>query len=264
MTVANQTNRTSAVGSNTVGQVIPFSFPITETSDIKVKTRVTATGVEADFAETTDYTVTINGDVGGSITLVAALATTSSVHLERDTPNLQSVDLEQGAAFTAENVEDALDKNTKLTIENVDAIDRSVRAPATDPSTLNMELPNSIDRAKQYGAYGATGEPTVVASVAPATATVTAFSETYLDDANAAAVRTTLGVVIGTDVQAWDAQLDDIAALAVTDGNIIEANGSNWGVANKDSWFAEMLDNILTKNGEVLVKDGNVLSKVGV
>jgi len=37
-----------------------------------------------------------------------------------------------------------------------------------------------------------------------------------------------VGWVIGTDVQAWDTQLDDIAALALTDGNIIVGNGTNW------------------------------------
>lgn len=43
-----------------------------------------------------------------------------------------------------------------------------------------------------------------------------------------ATVRTSLGLAIGTDVQAWDAGLDDIAALAVTDGNIIVGDGANW------------------------------------
>jgi len=42
------------------------------------------------------------------------------------------------------------------------------------------------------------------------------------------AARTALGVGIGTNVQAYDAQLDDIAALAVTDGNIIVGDGSTW------------------------------------
>jgi len=39
---------------------------------------------------------------------------------------------------------------------------------------------------------------------------------------------THVGHVIGTNVQAWDAQLDDIAALAFTDSNFIVGDGSNW------------------------------------
>ena len=40
--------------------------------------------------------------------------------------------------------------------------------------------------------------------------------------------RTALGLAIGSDVQAFDAQLDDIAALAFTDSNFIVGDGSNW------------------------------------
>ena len=44
----------------------------------------------------------------------------------------------------------------------------------------------------------------------------------------ASGARTNLGVAIGSNVQAWDAQLDDIAGLATTDSNIIVGNGTNW------------------------------------
>ena len=44
----------------------------------------------------------------------------------------------------------------------------------------------------------------------------------------AANARTALGLEIGTDVQAYDAQLADVAGLAVTNGNIIVGDGSNF------------------------------------
>lgn len=254
MTFTNQTNRTSAVGTNTVGQVVPFLFPINDTSDLTVKQRVTATGVETDLAETTNYTVTITGDTGGSITMVTAVATTAEIHVIRDTPNTQELDLEQGGTFNAENVEDALDKNTKLTIENSDALVRTLRAPATDATSLDMELPNSVDRASQFLSFDSNGEPTIVSSVAPATATVSAFMETVLDDANAAAARTTLGA------QTLDTALTDISGLSVTDGNLIEADGSNWTAINRSSLFVDLVDDILTYDEEVLVYDGDVLT----
>ena len=43
--------------------------------------------------------------------------------------------------------------------------------------------------------------------------TISSFGATIVDDANASAARTTLGVAIGSDVQAWDADLDTLAGM---------------------------------------------------
>lgn len=254
MTVSNTTARTSAVGTNVAGQEIPFSFPIGLSSDLTVKSRVTTTGVEATLVETTNYTVTINGDSGGTVTMVAAWATTYTLWVIRSTPKTQNLDLEHGGAFSAENVEDALDKSVKMVNDLSDKLGRTLHAPDTDATTLNMELPSSVDRKSQYLSFTVTGEPTVVASVAPTTATITAFGVTLLDDASQAAMQTTLGLVPGTNVQTYDAQLADIAALAVTDSNIIVGNGT--------SWVAESGATARTSLGVPAATDTPLISKI--
>jgi hypothetical protein len=256
MTVANQTARTSAVGTAAAGQEIAFSFPINDTSDLVVKTRITSTGVESDaLTEDTDYTVEISGDTGGTVTMVAAVAATSEIHIYRNTPRTQSLDLEQGGTFNAENVEDALDKNSRITNDNADKLSRAIVAPSTDSSSLDMTLPSSVDRASNFLAFNSDGEPTVVASVAPSTTTITAAAETVLDDASVAAMRTTLGVAIGTDVQAYSAYITAIAALARTDGNIVVGNGTTWvaesGATARTSLGAAADTDVIKKDASV-------------
>ncbi len=62
-------------------------------------------------------------------------------------------------------------------------------------------------------------------------ATLTAAGRAILDDADAAAQRTTLGLAVGTNVQAWDAQLDSLAGLDYT-GNtlkVVRVNAAETG-----------------------------------
>ena len=56
---------------------------------------------------------------------------------------------------------------------------------------------------------------------------LSAFARTILDDADAATARTTLGVAIGTDVQAYDASLSSLAGLSLVAGDILYATGAD-------------------------------------
>ena len=107
-----------------------------------------------------------------------------------------------------------------------------------------------------------------------AVADLTAFARTVLDDADAGAVRTTLGVAIGSDVQAYDADLAAIAALSKTANNFIMANGSAWALTtpanartglglvigtNVQAYDAQLADvaGLAVANGNFIVGDGS-------
>ncbi len=131
--------------------------------------------------------------------------------------------------------------------------------------------------------------PPAMGGTTPAAATVTNFSasgtfalsgdqvqvtEGGTGAATAGDARTNLGLVIGTDVQAYDADLAAIGALAKTDGNIIVGNGSTW-VAESGATARASLglvintdvqgwDQALTDISGLAVTDGNIIVADGV
>jgi len=58
--------------------------------------------------------------------------------------------------------------------------------------------------------------------------TVAGVAEGGTGSSDAETARTNLGLAIGTNVQAWDGDLDDIAALTPTDSNILVGDGTDW------------------------------------
>lgn len=61
-----------------------------------------------------------------------------------------------------------------------------------------------------------------------ALATLTSFGRSLVDDADAATARATLGAVIGTNVQAWDGDLDALAALSGTSTIYYRSGSAAW------------------------------------
>lgn len=262
MTVSNQTNRTSAVGSGSGGQEVTIPFPYSATSDLSVISRVTATGVETSLVETTNYTVTAASESGGTLTTVTAVAVTAEIHIIRDTPNTQSLDLVTGGNFNAENIENALDKNTTLIIENKDSLGRTLTFPDTDPSTSFADMPNSVDRASLVLSFDTLGKPTVSSAVPTGSVSFSALGTSIAETANEASFKSLVNLEIGTDVLAQQ-------TIGISDDNLIEVDGTPAdneyakftasGLEGQD--FAEMRTDLdINKTSEILCYEGDVLT----
>jgi len=66
--------------------------------------------------------------------------------------------------------------------------------------------------------------------------TLTSFGRSLIDDVSATTARTTLGLTIGTNVQAWDADLDAIAALNGSTGVLKKTGSNSWSIDTDTYW----------------------------
>ena len=234
MTIETTANRISYTGSGTTG---PFSFPyyFLADGDLTVIKTTIADGTESTLTLTTDYTVSGAGEAaGGSVTLVATLSSSYKLTIIRDPDILQPADYPANDRFPAATHEEALDRATMILQRLKDYIDRSFRLSDGDVSGISLILSNLA--AGELIAVNSAG--TGIESIAPADvdlATVSAFIQTLLDDANAAAARTTLGAAaIGantfTGLQTFAAGADIASAttvdLTAATGNLVRITGT--------------------------------------
>lgn len=198
MTVTSETVRVAYAGN---GATTAFSTSfIFSDNDHVVVTLISSAGVGTTWVEGTQYTLTGAG-TGAAGTLTVDTSPTDytpqtgeTLVIVRDVPHTQETDFPTGGSFPSASVETALDLAAMRSAKNAFDIGRTLHAPDTDSSSLDMELPTETARASKYLFFDADGEPTAVADVNPGNVSISAFAETLLDDASAATARTTLGL----------------------------------------------------------------------
>ena len=132
-----------------------FTFEILAAGDIAVYRDDTLLTI------TTDYTVTINANGTGSITLTAAPTGATQIAIVGNRTISRTTDFVTGGDFFANTLNDELDQQTIFNQQNAEGLSRALQAPQTDPTTINMILPRAALRANKALGFDANGNPAI-------------------------------------------------------------------------------------------------------
>jgi hypothetical protein len=130
-----------------------FTFEILSVTDISVYKASTL------LTLTTDYTVTINANGTGSVTLVLT-AGTSNITIVGAKNIQRTSDFTTGGDLFANTLNDELDNQTIFIQQVAETAERGLKAPVTDPTDIAMTLPAKDGRKGKVLAFDSTtGNP---------------------------------------------------------------------------------------------------------
>ena len=149
--ISNVTRRVVYVASGTG----PYNF----TFEILANTDVAVYKDDALLTLTTDYTVTINTNGTGYITLTASPTGADQIAIVGNRTIQRTTDFVTGGDFFANTVNDEMDQQTIFAQQNAEGLQRALTAPQTDPTTINMTLPRASLRANKTLGFDSDGNP---------------------------------------------------------------------------------------------------------
>lgn len=195
MTVNASTGLGGPYNGNGVQVAFTFGFKIYAESDLEV-IQTDAAGVETVKTLTTHYTVSAGPwPTGGTVTMLVAPPTGQTLTIRQNIPNTQSLDYTEGSKFPANSHEDGLDRLTLMVQAIVRDQLRALVVPKSESVAAgDMTLPTKATRASKFLAFDSNGRLIAAAGTSADLTPVSAYINTLLDDANAAAAQTTLGL----------------------------------------------------------------------
>lgn len=150
--ISNVTRRVVYTGSAGVGPYA-FSFEILVNTDLAVYKN------NSLLTLTTDYTVSINSNGTGTVTLVVAANSDDRIIIVGNRAVQRTTDFVTGGDLFANTLNDELDSQTIFVQQVSESVDRAIKAPVTDPTTINMTLPVQATRANTVLSFDANGNP---------------------------------------------------------------------------------------------------------
>jgi hypothetical protein len=191
LTISSTIRKAGPFTGNGVTTAFPFTFKVFTSADLLVVQAVTSTGVEATKTLTTDYTVALNADQnaspGGTVTMLVAPPTGTTLVLTSQVGNLQPTDLTNAGGFYPSVINSSLDRATIQIQQLAEKISRTLSLSIT--SVASAVLPSPV--ALALIGWNAAG--TALQNYAGAlTVGVSSFMATVVNAVDAAAARVLL------------------------------------------------------------------------
>lgn len=241
MTISSETRTAGPFTGNGVTTAFPFTFKVFSEEDVLV-VETDTDGVETTLTLTTDYTVTLNGnqDVspGGTVTLNAALTDDYLLTLTSQVENLQEAQLTNNGGFYPAVINSALDRLTILVQQSLNKINRSVKIPLSDGTSVTTELPTKTARANKALVFDVDGDITISADDYDDQVATVAASASAASASAAAASASAAAALVSQNSASDDADLTALdviqtAADVVSTGAAASAASASATLAEK-------------------------------
>lgn len=247
MTVSSETSKILYAGNDsTTAFAVPFYF--LANADLRVVLINDTTGIGTVQTETTHYTVAGAGNpAGGTVTMITAPATGETLLIKRDLDLKQETDYVPNDPFPAESHEEALDRLTMIAQQVDEKVDRAILAPEGDDGTVDYTLPGADSlKLMRWNTAADALENINVEDLGAVS--ISDFGKTLIDDADAAAARTTLG--LGSAALLAD---ETVAPHATTHDM---ASDANYTLTSAQNIYGRY---IITDTGVVLTAGRNII-----
>lgn len=271
MALASTTTRVSYDGDgSTVGFDVTFVFWDKDDFDVILRA---SNGDETTWVRGTQYTVTGGDGQVGSITVNTSPtdytpATGETLVLLSALAFTQPTNLPDGGSLPSAPLEEQLDKIVRMHQQTSETLDRCLKFPKTDASTISATLPESTDRASARAAFTSTGAATSVTTDVTGAA-ASAAGKTIIEAASVAA----MNVLLLADTFSPANKGADIASASPlvhgTDGNWHDITGTTGftkiTVAADTGYFIYQFDSalVMTDSADLDLGGGNITTATG-
>jgi len=133
-----------------------FNFPVLTQTDLAVYKD------DTKLSLTTDYTVSIGAAGTGTVTLGSAASASNNITIVGARAIERTTDFVTAGDLLASSLNTELDSLTIFSQQVSEDADRAIKAPVTDPTSIDMTLPTKASRLGKILAFDATtGNPTI-------------------------------------------------------------------------------------------------------